>query len=136
MNPNYTYAADDGMNPVYCIGCRQHIPQDLSNQGRGLCPVCVGKVAPAAPPVASAMSCPNCRSTALNNVEEPNGLEALKVTLYVVGGLLTAFGVLMICLYIGIFMIPVGLAMLIGAVFVPTKRKARLCGSCGYRFAS
>ncbi len=37
------------MNPVYCIGCRQHIPQALSNAGRGLCPDCLAKINQAQP---------------------------------------------------------------------------------------
>jgi len=32
------------MQPTYCIGCRTHIPRALSNAGRGLCPVCIGKI--------------------------------------------------------------------------------------------
>ena len=40
------------MNPIYCIGCRTHIPRTLSNTNRGLCSVCIGKIqAPVPPPV-------------------------------------------------------------------------------------
>ncbi len=49
MNPAYSYTADDQINPVYCIGCREHIPNAISNAGRGLCPVCLGKINAAAP---------------------------------------------------------------------------------------
>jgi hypothetical protein len=41
QNPNYSYSPDDLLQPVYCIVCRQHIPKDISNAGKGICPDCV-----------------------------------------------------------------------------------------------
>jgi hypothetical protein len=41
INPNYSYTQDDLMQPLFCTGCRQHIPKAISNVGNGLCPVCV-----------------------------------------------------------------------------------------------
>lgn len=38
---SYTFTDDDMMQPVYCIGCRQHIPKVVSNFGLGLCPTCL-----------------------------------------------------------------------------------------------
>jgi hypothetical protein len=43
QNPDYSYSPDDLMQPVYCIVCRQHIPKDISNAGKGVCPECIAK---------------------------------------------------------------------------------------------
>lgn len=56
--PQFVFTDADLMQPVYCIGCLQHIPQAVSNAGRGLCPDCLAKISgtaatPPAPPVAS-----------------------------------------------------------------------------------
>ena len=41
MNSTYTFSPDDAMNPVYCRECRVHIPDDISVQGKGVCPDCI-----------------------------------------------------------------------------------------------
>lgn len=48
-NAAYSFTQDDRMNPVFCIGCRQHIPVAVSNAGRGLCPDCLGRLQQAQP---------------------------------------------------------------------------------------
>jgi len=53
--PKFVFTNADRMQPVYCIGCRTHIPRAVSNAGRGLCPDCLAKIgsasAPTPPPV-------------------------------------------------------------------------------------
>jgi hypothetical protein len=41
--PEYSYTDDDRMMPVYCIGCRKHIPKKESDAGLGFCPSCKKK---------------------------------------------------------------------------------------------
>ncbi len=41
---NYQFTDEDKLIPIYCIGCRQHIPRTVSKSNRGLCPVCVAKI--------------------------------------------------------------------------------------------
>jgi len=48
--PQLGFTDDDRMNPVFCIGCRTHIPKAVSNSNRGLCPACVVKMQTPAPP--------------------------------------------------------------------------------------
>ena len=51
MNQLYNYTAEDMREPVYCIGCRVHLPRQLAEAGRGLCPTCIAKInAPVQPP--------------------------------------------------------------------------------------
>lgn len=40
--PQYVYSPDDQVNPVFCTGCRLHIPRAISTAGNGLCPSCLG----------------------------------------------------------------------------------------------
>lgn len=47
---SYHFTPDDQMQPVYCVGCRQHIPRTVSAAGRGLCPLCLAKVQVVATP--------------------------------------------------------------------------------------
>lgn len=55
MNPQgYSFTDEDRMNPIYCVGCRSHIPRTVSSANRGLCPVCIAKLQAPTPPPASA----------------------------------------------------------------------------------
>lgn len=53
MYPNgQNFTDEDRVSPVYCIGCRTHIPRTASNANRGLCAACIAKIqAPPPPPV-------------------------------------------------------------------------------------
>lgn len=63
----YNFSDEDRIYPVYCVGCRTHIPRTVSNTHRGLCPACVAKInAPAPPPVTAA------RSQAGNQTTQPS----------------------------------------------------------------
>lgn len=47
----YQFSKDDKLIPIYCIGCRTHIPRAVSNAQRGMCNICWAKLqAPSVPP--------------------------------------------------------------------------------------
>lgn len=41
QSPIYNFSQDDVLFPIYCTQCRSHIPRDISDLGKGLCPDCI-----------------------------------------------------------------------------------------------
>ncbi len=58
MDSRYHYTRDDKMQPVYCVGCRAHIPREISSMNRGLCPDCIAKLNHVTPPPVQAVPPP------------------------------------------------------------------------------
>lgn len=67
LNPKYSYTQDDLMQPLYCTGCRQHIPKAVSNTGNGLCPDCIASANASAAATAAQQA-----QYSLNNVQPSN----------------------------------------------------------------
>jgi hypothetical protein len=163
MNPAYSYTLDDQMNPIFCIGCRQHIPDAVSKAGRGLCPECIAKLnqtqaspqvqAPQPPPLAvpppqavptpQAIAppqglCPRCSSIQVLDkpVYNTNGTA---VALRSGGAVITLLGALTVCLGIGAVLLPIGIVLWVVGVFLPMRRLVSLshqCHPCGFQWTS
>jgi len=161
MAASYVFTVDDQMNPVYCLGCRAHIPKHISNQGKGHCPTCLALQAQAQQAQAQAQQlqaqqaqaaaqaahqaiynhatglgrCPQCSSP--NIVEAPTRqANGAKNGLSGAGLVLMLIGALTFCLGGG-FLFIVGLILLIVGCCLPGDRVvsvSRYCNACGYRW--
>ena len=141
---SYHFTDDDRMQPIYCIGCRKHIPRALSNQNSGYCQVC--DIPPPPPPaspdptpitdawkwitrkpvIAPPICCARCGS--MNCREEIDRDNTAR-------NIMSAFSLITLalscCLWPLIF---VFLLLFFFALFIPTsiRRAERVCYACGF----
>lgn len=117
------------MQPVYCIGCRTHIPLAISNANKGYCPTCVPppKVVPVVDPPKHAY-CPQCQSIELEDIvhREPTSARTIWYT-----GVATSVFALFTCLWImWVVTIPIALV----GISLPWSKvtgTSRRCTACG-----
>lgn len=158
MSPVYHFTDADRMQPVYCIGCRAHIPDAVSKALRGLCPVCVAKIQSPqssqikAPQPLTAVQAPPLASTPAANFQSSqslptngqcprcNGNQVLDKPVYETNGtavglrsggaLVTLFGALTVCLGIGAVLLSIGIVLWIVGACIPMRRLASLSHQC------
>ncbi len=151
MGPPYVFTQDDQMNPVYCTQCRVHIPRVVSNQGRGLCPVCIANNVAISQAQAQQTaqahqfqqaqiyntatglgSCPQCNSPNIIQLDlhRPSNGGGL-----VVGGLVLC--VCSLCCFWPLAIVGV-VMMIMGVVQRPSQPygTSRVCRYCGHRWAA
>ena len=91
---SYHFTPDDRIQPVYCVGCRQHIPRVVSAAGRGLCPGCLAKLQGATSPAPALTPAPvpgiyhpsTYKSPSLTWLWAVGGMVVFSVVLYAVFG--------------------------------------------------
>jgi len=159
----YAFTPDDNMFPVYCTGCRAHIPKLISTANNGPCPTCLQNQQAAARAAAQAQgaaqqqaqatqdaqaaavynvdtgmgACPQCTSRNIVQFEDtvPNTGEKNGVALAALACFI--IGLLTVCFWIGIPLIILSVILLIIGLCMPGTKKigtSRQCRYCGFRW--
>lgn len=147
MAQNYVFTQDDQMNPVYCIGCRAHIPIALSNRNGGLCDACLQQRAQAtqqANAVSAAVAagfslCPHCHAVKVQSIPQYESSRSTNNGYVRAGLLLMMLSAAFLCCVPWAFFLMFGLGaiFILGGCLAPSRHivsTTHHCTGCGAKW--